>query len=224
MENLNIIEVEYDKAYKIVKEKIYSCKTKYIEVIDSHYHHETVFEKVPGILKYGILSIDEWAKVHKVTLTEEEIERYNGIHHVNGLYCVSLSSMNLDFSQLYRNEDYYDSFNFGQVDLVISKEVKAARNTINFFNEFLVSTKVPVDKINGIDLKVLESYKKEIYPKTEDTKFNRTKKLLKNYNYLKYISRTLINNSLDIPIREVSEEKITLDPQKIIKLPSIKLR
>lgn len=224
MENLNIIEVEYDKAYKIVKENLYSCKTVSKEISDTKYHHQTDIKQLPSILKYGILSKDEFNRVYNMKLTEKESIIFCDECHTNGLTRVSVSSMDVDFSQIYRDEFYWDSSDFAQADIIVSKDIKAFRYTINFFNEFLVEKGIPVDKFNCIDLKILKAYSDEIYEKIKNTKENRIKKMVCYYNYLYEIALCLINGNLDIPIREVSEEKITLDPQKIIKLPSIKLR
>ena len=221
---MNIQIVNINKAYKLIKENIYSCKGETRLVTDTKFHHETNIKNVPDVLKNGLLSKRESVKLEGRELTDKEKFIYSDDYHVNGLDYISLSTVEDDFSKMYEWENLYDPFNTIDADIVISKDVKACRNTTNYYNEFLVNRKISTELFRSIDLRILKILDFNFGDEDKNKIENKIKLMIEYYNYLKYIALALKDNNLDVPLREVSEELITLDIDKIIQLPQLRLK
>lgn len=224
MNELRIVHTEMNKVYEIIKGNLLSCKTISKTVEDTKFHHQISMKKVPNVLKHGLLSKRRLANLEKRELTTAEFFRFSDEYHVNGIDDISLSSMDIDFSTMHKNEFYWDPFDTIEADIIISKDVKAYRNTVNYFNEFLVSDEIHTDKFNAIDVRVLKIYTHDFHNEFKNNQKNRTLKMLEYYNDLKNIAIALKQNNLDIPLREVSDEVINLDIEKVIKLPNMKVK
>lgn len=219
MTKLENINISSDKTYEIVKECLYSCKTSPIIVNDTKYHHDINLKDTPSAIQYGLLSPEKRALSQGRNLTKEELFILSDECHVNGKEYISLSSMEVDFSQMYRDEFVYESSKSLETDIIVSKDIKTMKNTINYFNEFLVEDIIPVEKFNAIDVRILNINKHNQF-RSETQEF-RNQKLLEYYEQLRLIAKALIDYKRDIPFREASEEFVTLDPEKVIKLPKI---
>lgn len=222
--SVKIINIDIDGAYKLVKENIYSCKGESKSVTDTKFHHETNIKNVPDVLKNGLLSKRESVKLEGRELTEKEKFIYSDDYHVNGLDYISLSTVEDDFSKMYEWESLYDPFNTIDADIIISKDVKACRNTTNYYNEFLVNDRISTDLFRSIDLRILNILNFNFCNSEKNKSESRIKLMIEYYNFLKYIALALKENNLDIPLREVSNEIITLDIDKVIKLPQLQLK
>lgn len=220
MDNLETIYIKEKDAYEFIKFLLHSCMTSSAIIQDAKFHHETRIEKIPSMINNGILSKDKLAKLDDKGLSHHEISIYSDDYHVNGLNYVSVSSMELDFSTMGKDEFYWDPFTSLQSGIVISKDIKACRVTKNYFNEFLVEGGIHPNSFKAIDTKVLKVYTYRFY----DEKENRIDRMLRYYHTLKYIAYVLKESRLDIPLREVSDEIITLNPQKVLKLPNLRLK
>ena len=55
-------------------------------------------------------------------------------------------------------------------------------------------------------------------------KGNRIQKLINNYNYLRSIAVSLLENKIDIPLRERSIEDFDLDIEKVKMLPELRVK
>ena len=107
--------------------------------------------------------------------------------------------------------------------------VNGKRTTTNNYNEFLVENIIPVELFNSIEIRMFKLFEtKNIFM----TKEQKLKKVLEAYEAVREIALTLKQNNLDIPLRESSnvmcnEESnnaITLNPEKIIKMPKLILK
>lgn len=211
------------ETYKLIKENIYSCKGNLQLINDTKFHHQTLLKNVPFILKNGLLSKRQLVKLEGRKLTEKEKFIYLDDYHVNGLDCISLSTVEDDLSQMYEWESLYDPYYTVDADIIISKDVKAYRNTINYYNEFLVNDKISIDLIKAIDLRILNISTFNFRSDEKNNTDSRKKLMIEYYNYLKDIALVLKERNLSIPLREVSDEEICLDIDKVIKLPKLKL-
>lgn len=221
--NIKFIDVDVSTAYEVIKENIYKCGTISKPVIDTKFHHETKIENVSKALKYGLLSKRRLAQLEGRNLTEKEIYLFSDESYVNGADNISLSSMELDFSENTKNQFCYNPYKPISADIIVSKEVKAIRNTQNYFNEFLVKNEISPNFFNAVDFRILSILDFDFYNEEQNLKENKIKLMLKYYSYLRTIALTLKETNLDIPLREVSDEVITLAPEKVMRLPYIYL-
>lgn len=221
---MKIQTVNMDDAYKLIKENIYCCKQETKIVTDIKFHHQTRLEDLPNILKNGILSKNELVKLEGRELTPSERFLFSDDYHVNGFYGVSVSTDEVDLSKMGKNEFLYDYFDPENADIIISKNIKAARISTNYYNEFVVPNKISTDSFTAINLRILNIINKDFHYKENNNMENKIKKLIEKYNYLRCIALSLKDNNLDIPLREVSGELIDLDIDKIIELPQLKLK
>lgn len=230
MSKLHTIDINSDNAYKIIKDCIYSCATTPIKLDDIKFHHNLQIKTIPSVLKYGLLSNKYKAKIiEKRELTEIELYLYSDEHHVNGINYISLSSTMEDLSLMYRDEQLYDTYNTSISGIVISNEVKAMKTSINYYNEYLVENIIPVELFNSLEIRLLRLFENKFNNLSKEEK---TKKIIEAYESLREIALTLKENNLDIPLRESSNvlcneqinNALTLDPEKIIKIPKLILK
>lgn len=217
------ILVEKDQVFKLIKENIYSCVVDKIELDDRKYHHNTKIESVSGILKTGLLSTRARRRLFdKRELTDEEEYKLEDEFYVNGADHISLSSMDVDFSQKYKDEDVYNPYYTASPDIIISKDIETYWNPTNYYNEYLVNEKIPVELFKSIEVKIFKAMEKRD-----------TKAVLEYYNEIRKIALVLKELNLDIPVRESSLvtsmdneniEALTLSKEKLINLPEIKIK
>lgn len=219
--NIQIIPGNEKLLFEFIEDSIHSCKVNSVEIENAKYHHNTNYEKAPLLIKNGILSLKERALLEQRTISQDELNKYNDDTHVNGSDQISLSSLDIDHSTISKKEWLYDPYMPSDVDINISSNIKARRNSTNYANEYLVDKKVLNEDFKAIDIRLLKLIK-ELENKKIDG--NKLKKIISNYNDLKKIAFELQKNELDIPLREMSNENITLDLNKVINLPEIKTK
>lgn len=154
MSRLEVYKVNPDEVYGVVKDNIEACRETLTLPSDDKYHSCASIDRVPSILKDGLLS----KRLQRGVLSLEEELTFKDPFCVNGADAVSLSTMKpeVPFSQMYRNEDYYNSyFTPVEADFVISSDVNAYAVTTNYFNESLVNDRVSTDYFTGINVRVL---------------------------------------------------------------------
>ena len=226
MSKLNIIKVDENTIYTVVKENIYSCVDKPIDIEDIKFHHNLHIEAIPSALKYGLLSKEMKAKIiENRELTDYELYKFSDEHYVNGKDYISLASTIENLSMMYEDEILYNTYKTTLSSIIVSKSVRAGRNASNYFNEFLVQDIIPVELFNSIEIRLFKLF-------NEESSEDKTKKILEAYEALREIAVTLKQNNLDIPLRESSnvmcnEESnnaITLNPEKVIEMPKLILK
>lgn len=217
------LEVDITTGYKIIKENIYNCQTINIDV-NSRYHHNCDYKDTTDLINNGILSYSDKQLLKGIILTDKEKKRLNDDYHVNGSNLVSLSSLDINYDDLYRDELIYDPYSSSQVDILVSGDVKAYRNSTNYANEFLSASKLNPSYFESIDVRLLKNLNDKTVLYIDNSYEYRLTKIIEYYNYLRDISLALINNNLNIPLREMSEENVTLDINKVKDLPKIYLK
>jgi len=233
MNKLKVYNVNFETAFNVIKENIYSCVVTPRKVKDTKFHHQINIEHVPNALEYGLLSMRNYVeKVENRKLTEREIFIFSDESHVNGLDNISISTMDMDFSKKYRNEGVWETYNTIYPDIIVSKKVKARKVTQNYFNEFLVENEIPIDLFNCIDVRIFRVMNHNSIRLKYKTKAERIKFMLEYYEGLRKIALVLKEKCLDIPLREVSEinklgednKALTLDIDKVIEMPKLILK
>ena len=217
MSKIEVVNYDIDKIYEFVKENIYSCKTAFTAVDNAKFHHNIGYKHVPSAIKHGILSYYYQKKIiENRELTSDELYRYGDECHVNGTTYISLSTLDIDMDSVYEDEWIYDYRISSDADILVSSDVSAYRNAINYTNEFLVEGIIPTEYFKAIDLRLLgtKSFDEE----------SRIKRIIDNYNCLRNIARSLIENKIDVPLRERSIEDFDLDKEKVKRLPKLRVK
>lgn len=220
MNHLRIIKTSHDQAYHLIRENLNHCKTMIPTVVGAKYHHNIPYHKVSSVIKHGILSLEEQYKLEGKELTSEQKMKYSREGgHINGVDEISLASMDIDFSRLYRDEIVYDPYSEHLVDILISNKIKAYRITEHYANEYLTENKINTNDFKTIDIRLLQYLKKCI--SKEDLEQG-----IQNYNNLLDIVYMMVQENVDIPIREMSvnENAFALDKTKVLELPKIVIK
>jgi len=199
------------KLYQFIKNSIYSARTE-TDNTDDKYHHNTSYDLTPNIIKYGLLSAKEKAKLFNMVLSDEVKFRLSDECYVNGEDNISLSVVGL--TDLRDDEFEYDPFLCCHVDIIISDSVRAYRNCKNYGNEFLARDRIENTNFKAIDVRLLDYVVKTLEDSSMSDNIKR-KKIIECFNYLKKIAKALKEANLDIPLREMSSENITLDKEKV---------
>lgn len=217
MSKIEIINYDVDKIFEFVKDNLYSCRTAFTTVNDAKFHHNIGYKHVPSAVKHGILSYYHQKKIiENRELTPEELYRCGDDYHVNGTSFISLSTFDIDMDDVYENEWLYDYRKSSGADILVSSDVKARRDATNYANEFLVAGIIPTKHFRAVDLRLLGT-------KSIDEE-NRIKRIINNYNCLRSIAVSLLENKIDIPLRERSIEDFDLDIEKVKKLPELRVK
>ena len=217
MSKIEIVDYDVDKIYEFVRENIYSCRTAFTKVDNARFHHNIDYKHVCSAMEYGILSYNNQKKIiENRELTDDEKYIFGDYNHVNGVNCISLSTLDIDTTDILEDEWLYDHKSTESVDILISSDIKTYKNTINYFNEFLVDDIIHTDDFKAIDLRLLGLNQKE--------DGNEIKKLISKYNYLRDIASMLYKKNLDIPLRERSETDFNLDINKVKALPELRVK
>ncbi len=219
-----IIEIESVCIYELIKTIIHDSKTSHRKVNDVKYHHNRSYTSTPTVIKKGILSMSESVKIGALKFSELDLQKYNEENHVNGTASVSLASTDVDHSKLYRGEMVYCPFFSGSTDILISGNVKAYRNTTNYYNEFLADSRIMPENFRSVDIRILKNVSNNPGYNDNTEPLTKLQKKIEKYNNLRNIALAILESDLDIPLREMSEEEITLDLEKISKGPILVLK
>lgn len=208
---MNYIEEKYICEY--IFDKLNKLKNKNIIIEDARYHHNTNYNDVSSILQYGILSMQSISDLKIKNYSDEILKIMDDTNsHINGKNGISLSVVGLN--DLYRDEFEYDSSNPDKIDLLITSEIKASRNSTHYGNEFISYNDITSNMIKSIDIRLLKYI--------ESSK--NVSEIIKKYNCLKEIAISLKKYELDIPIREMSSGNMSLDIDKLIEEPVLKIK
>ena len=209
-----LIEDKFSLEY--IKDMLSSFKIKNIEVNNAKFHHNTSYKTTPSILKHGILSISEINKLGIRKYSESLLDKMsNTDSHINGIDAISLSVIGLN--DLDPKKMVYNPDDPSNVDLIISSDIKVRRSTYHYDNEFLCFDPISNELIKAIDVRLIKLIEKS---KNVDS----IKEIIEKYNLLKDIAMTLKDLKLDIPLRDMSHENLTMDIDKISKAPKLILK
>lgn len=213
---MGIVLLEEKYVLEYIRDLIQSFKIKSIEVNNAKFHHNCSYSKVPSILKNGILSISELNKLNIIQASSKELSIMEDMNsHANGIDYISLSVVGL--KDLYSYEFEYDPFDSNLIDLNISSDIIARRSTVNYGNEFLCKDKIIPNKIKSLDIRLLKLIDSSI-------KKNNVNVIIERYNELKNVALAIKEYNLDIPLREMSFQNLTLDIDKLSKTDKILIK
>lgn len=194
---------------------LFSYKIKSIEVNDAKFHHNTSYESTPSIIRYGILSLVGKNNLGISKYSESFLDKMSDIDsHVNDIDKISLSIVGL--KDLDPRKFEYNPYNPNVVDLIISNDIHVRRSTHIYDNEFLYSNSITPDKIKSVDIRLLKLIEK--------SKNIELKDIIEKYNLLKSIALTIKELGLDISLREMSNENLSIDIDKISQAPKLILK
>lgn len=177
-----------------------------------YFHHNTEYKNILNILKYGILSIKELQKDHITHFTEEQLKNLDDVEsHINGIDGISLSKVGL--TDIYPNEDIYEPFHPDSVDIVVSSDIKAARNSLHYGNEYICYSKIPISKIISLDFRILELINNCDYENIKELN-----KVISKYNYLITAIKKINDYNIPILLKEMSNGNLVMNISKISKL------
>ena len=203
---------------KNIEDVIARSMNGFVDVND-RYHHNSSYTAAPSIIKNGILSISDLHKRGIVKISAKVLKLSEDIEsHINGSEQISLSVVGLD--DLYKNEEEYDPFKIGSVDFIVSNDVKAARSSTHYGNEFLAYSPINNDKIKSVDVRLFE-YLDEL----ERLNGSSVNDMISLYESLREIAISLRDSKLNIPLREMSNgNNKSLDIEKISEMPKLILK
>lgn len=203
---------------KNIEDVIARSMNGFVDVND-RYHHNSSYTAAPSIIKNGILSISDLHKRGVVKVSAKVLKLSEDIEsHINGSEQISLSVVGLD--DLYKNEEEYDPFKTGSVDFIVSNDVKTARFSNHYGNEFLAYSPINNDKIKSVDVRLFE-YLDEL----ERLNGSSVNDMISLYESLREIAISLRDSKLNIPLREMSNgNNKSLDIEKISEMPKLVLK
>lgn len=243
MSKIEVVNFDINEVYDVVRKNILGCVVEDRFVPTDGYNCDFKIEDVPSALRYGLLTKRERIKKFEGRdLTEKEEFVFSDPHCVNGADAISLSSLNLDFSKMYRDEEWYNPSTGISANLVISNKVGASQTTTNYFNEFLSFKSILPEFIEAVDCRIFRVKDTKNLVKNSDQE--RMNMMLGQYEGLRSIAAVILELGLNIPLREVSTWKIdeikegkfmtgikeyqdgfiTLDPTKIVDMPKIMVK
>lgn len=243
MSRIEVINFNLTEVYEVVRKNILGCRVEDRVVPTDGYNCDFRIEDVPSALKYGLLTKRERIKKFEGrNLTDKEEFIFSDPRCVNGADAISLSSLNVDFSKMYRDEEWYDPSAGISANLVISSKVGASQTTTNYFNEFLSFKSILPEFIEAVDCRIFRVKDTNNIVKKSDQ--DRINVMLEQYEGLRSIAGAMLELGLNIPLREVSTWKIdeikedkfmtgikeyqdgfiTLDPVKIVDMPKIMVK
>lgn len=213
------LEEKYILEY--IKDIIQGIAMKNVDVNDAKYHHNTSYSDAASICQHGILTLNDLKRLKIKNYTEQFLNTMSNIEsHINGIDAVSLSVVGL--KDLYPYEEEFDPFDPNCVDFLVSNEIKTGRSSINYGNEFLSYSSISPDKIRAIDIRILELV--SLVEKKLFSDYHSVESIIKNYNHLKDIALIIKNCGLDVPLREMSCQNVSLDVDKLASTPKLVLK
>ena len=214
---MSLCVINEKDALEYIKKVINDAKKNSIEIEGARYHHNSSYLNGLSILKNGILSLSELYRLGIIKMSYKTLNTMSDIDsHINGNDGISLSVVGL--TDLYRDELEYNPFQDGLIDFLISSDIKAYRSSTHYGNEYIANKCIDTSMIKSVDIRLL-SYLNKI---DSDEKIDL---LIQKYNSLIEMSNRIKNYGLNIPIREMSDEKkISLNIDKLYESPRLVLK
>lgn len=215
----NILLSETD-VLEYVSDTLSDIKYNGREVFNAKYHHNTDYKDASSICKYGILTLEDLNRQGIRNDSDEFLKIMSDTEsHVNGKNAVSLCVVGL--KDLYPNEDEYNPFSPNLVDFLVTSDIKVSRSSIHYGNEFLSFHSIKKEELKSIDIRLL----KLIQTKKMYIDYYMILSVLQKYNYLRKIAIEMQKQSINIPLREMSEKGIfELDIDKLSTQPKLVLK
>lgn len=204
------IFLEKNDIFDYLYDLINSCSISQKDFSKDYYHHNASYRDGKNIIKNGLLSLEELNKMKIKELTLEQLQNASDItSHINGVDGISLSKVGL--TDLYKDEEEYNPYSPNNLDIIISRKIKTSRSSLHYGNEFICYSKIDPSLFRSIDIRILKLFKLELNKEL----------IVKKYNYLLDIINKIEKYNLNILVREMSEQQINLDINKLNQQPKI---
>lgn len=216
------IYLDSSDALEYIKESFEDAVIKGQDIKNARYHHNSVYQNAPSIVKHGLLSLNGIYRKGIKDFSKEILALSDDISsHVNGNDGISLSVVGL--TDLYKDEDEYDPFIPIYVDFIISSDVVAYRNTTNYGNEFVSTSHISNRFIRAVDFRLLTLINELLDSKLEGNT-EKVNMILAKFNALTKVCENMKKANLDAYVRELSLKESFLDYEKLAKNPYLKLK
>ena len=200
-----MIEKKYILEY--IRDTINTCEIGKSTIKNAKFHHNSAYTDAPSVIRHGILSLEDLNKLKIISMAEEKLKLFADTDsHINGTSGVSLSVIGL--TDLYKDEDEYDPTSQDAVDFLVDSSIKARRTSIHYGNEF-ISQSIPNNMLRAMDIRLLRDIKQRKCSVEE---------AIKKYNRVIEAAQEILNNNLQLPIREASHGVRELDVNRIARL------
>ncbi len=221
MEEKNVVLDNAKQVKEFIRDTFNDSRIGSVNVSDARYHHNADFPRTPSVVRNGILSLSELNRLGIRKFTKEELDRFSDTSsHINGIDFVSLAVVGL--TDLYRDEEEYDPFMTSKVDINIASSVVARRNARHYGNEFLAERLVRPEDFRAIDIRLIKLMERINLNNAIGNKD--VEDLILYFNTLKEIATSIKESKGDILLREMSDENMTLDIDKVSNYPNIGMK
>jgi hypothetical protein len=217
------IAVDRRQICDYIREKMSDFSKYPVEVVNTEYHHCTLYGDGLSIVMNGILTLSELNRLGVKKYSNDQLKRLSIVDsHVNGIDGISLAVMGL--KDLYDNEEEYCPYCNNRLDFLIDSQVHAHRIATNYGNEYISYENIENSMIKAVDIRLL-CYIKEKENNIEELTNDEYIKITEKYNHIRSIANVIVKQNFDIIMRENSEFKNTyLDLEKIVDSPKLVLR
>lgn len=214
-----------DKEHVIdyISESMNSFIQDCVVVNDARYHHNSDYTSAVSILKNNILSLDEMNRQRVRKFSKDFLSIMDDRDsHVNGSDGISLAVVGL--TDLGEDELEYDPYSLHHIDFVIDSEIKACRSSVHYGNEYIASEMIPTDMIRAVDVRI-SKYMDMLVSKGRNLDDESIYKLVQKYNCIRNIAMLMLEEELDIPLREMSYGNCSaLDIEMVASSPKLVLK
>ena len=217
------IYLDKEHVVDYISESMNSFIQDCVIVNDAKYHHNSDYTSAVSILKNNILSLDEMNRQRVKRFSSDFLNVMDDRDsHVNGSDGISLAVVGL--TDLGKDELEYDPYSSYHVDFVIDSEVKAYRSSIHYGNEYIANEMIPIDMIRSVDVR-LSKYIDMLINKGKSLDDESIFKLVQKYNCIRNIAMLMIEDGIDIPLREMSYNNCSaLDIEMVASSPKLVLK
>jgi len=216
---MEVKKIEEKFILEYIRDTLKLLKSKRDINMSDFFHHNSSYESSPSIVKRGILSLEDQVKKGAKSYTEDILKIMDDTtSHINGSDGISLARMGL--KDLKENEDEYNPYNTWCVDFLIKQDIRAARVTRHYGNEYISFSPIKQSSFVSIDVRFLK-YMDKMIENHHSMDFT---DLVNRYNRLIMIAEEIIKRKLEIPLREMSYIPQEINVKKLANSPRLVLK
>lgn len=209
-------KIEEKYALEYIRDTLNTYKKINNDEYFKYYHHNVDYKDTPSVVKHGILPLKD---LNELKLRNDSYYALKAMSneesHINGIDGVSLAKT--DLTDLYKDEEEYNPFINNQTDIIVDSNIEARRRTMHYGNEFVYKGIITPNMFKSIDIRLLKHL--------NNTKDEDIIKIVKNYNEIIDIARSMKEYDLDVNLREMSEkQKYALDYESLAKEEKISIK
>lgn len=190
------------------------------ELLVAKFHHNTDYNNAITVCQHGILTLEDANRLGVRHDSPEALARMRDTDsHINGTDSVSLAVDANELGDIYRNEDVHDTHSLDQVDIRVSSNARAYRNSTHYGNEFIHSGSISKDDLKAIDIRLLKLIELVMASRANNIDAATIKQ---NYNCMIDMAKEIQKQGLLLPIREMSAaEPYDINAQELSNRPKL---